>query len=235
MELEKMEAEINGLYNEILKVENQSQKCEATINQFKNKVHSIYTEIEPENWAKEISKLYSEFVTVQEIEQEDLALIDTLAEFDRHKEALTEKVEKLRVKAEEDSENSGSSFLKQINKNSTLIAELGKMRQDNRDLKSKLHLAQAELNKFLRKCSHESPLLETQVKQRIKSKQIALPTMTQSLNKRNHDNQTLGEQVKQKIINTNIICQPVPQTLQKRKTMSGASVTIEFFDEQKKK
>lgn len=235
LELEKMEAEINDLYNEILKAENQSQKCEATINQFKNKVHSIYTEIEPEHWANEVTKLYNEFVTEQEIEQEDLALIDTFAEFDRHKEALTEKVEQLRIKAEEDSENSGSSFLKQINKNSALIAELGKMRAENRDLKSKLHLAQAELTKFLRKCSHESPLLETQVKQRIKSKTIALPTMTQSLMKRNHDNQSIEAPVKQKIINTNIICQPVPQTLQKRKTMSGASVTIEFFDEQKKK
>lgn len=182
-ELEKMEADINGLYNEILKVENQSQKCDAMINQFKNKVHSIYTEVEPENWAEEIMKLYDEFVTNEEVEQEDQALVDTLTEFDRHKDALAEKVVALRNQVEDNNETSGSSFLKQINKNEDLILELDKIRQENRDLKSKLHLAQAELNNCMRKCSRESPSLESKVKTMFRSTNIVQP-IPQAMQKR---------------------------------------------------
>ena len=70
--LTNMESDINGLYNQILKAENQSQKCELTINQFKNRVHSIYTEVDPENWASEIDKLHKEFVKTNQKAQKGM-------------------------------------------------------------------------------------------------------------------------------------------------------------------
>ena len=181
--LTNMEADINGLYNQILKAENQSQKCELTINQFKNRVHSIYTEVDPENWASEIDKLHKEFVKTNQKVGENQDLIDTLKEFERHKQNLSEKVSALRAKVEENTESSGFSFLKQISKNEELIAELGKIRQENRKLKSDLHLAQSELNTLLRQCARESPALETKVKTMFRSTNIIQP-VPQSMQKR---------------------------------------------------
>lgn len=174
-QLEKMESQINGLYNEILKTENHAQKCEATITQFKHRVRAIYTELDPEKWPTEIDELVKEFVSKEEGQKEDQALTETLEEFNRHKEALSEKVLELRKKVAEDSITSGSSFLKQINKNEELITELARIRDENKKLRSDLHLAQSELNALLRQCGRESKQLETKVKTMFRSANIIQP------------------------------------------------------------
>ncbi|EAY20952.1 hypothetical protein TVAG_172090 [Trichomonas vaginalis G3] len=177
-ELEKMEAEINGLYDEILKTDNAAQKCTSKINQFKNRVHTIYTEIPEAKWADEVQLLNEQFGTEKKLEREDHALLETLDEFERHKSALAEKVVELRVKVEEDSEANGSKFMKQIGKNEEIIAELARLRKENNDLKSKLHLAQINLNSLMRQCRHESKPLETKVRPLLKSTNIIQPTTT---------------------------------------------------------
>ncbi|KAH0788361.1 cilia- and flagella-associated protein [Histomonas meleagridis] len=183
-QLEKMENKINDLYNNIIKTENQIQKFESTINIFKNKIRSLYTEVKPENWVTEIEQFYKNFISNIEVEINDNEieidddnnmLKETIDEFDRHKDTLSNKIIKLRVKVEDNVENSGLSFLKQIDKNEELINELAKLRKENRNLKSNLHLAQTEINTLLRQCSHESKSLETKVKTLFKSSNIIQP------------------------------------------------------------
>ncbi|OHT06063.1 hypothetical protein TRFO_05719 [Tritrichomonas foetus] len=183
-EHEVMEQEINDLYNEILKAENQSQKCEATINQFKNKVHAIYTEVEPEHWVTEITKLHKEFITRKVVVEENKALDDTLTEFERHKEALADKIVVLREGVESNTKSSGNSFLKQIDNNEDFMLELGRLRIENKRLKSDLHLAQTELNSLLRQCARESPSLETKVKTMFRSTNIICQPVIQHIQKR---------------------------------------------------
>ena len=176
--LEKMEKEINQLYDEILKAENSAQKCTAKINQFKNRVHTIYTELPETRWPDEVVALNEQFGTEKKLEREDQTLMETLDEFERHKSALAEKVVELRLKVEDDSEQSGTKFIKQINKNESLITELANLRKENRDLKSKLHLAQINLNSLLRQCGRESQPLVTKMKQMFKSTNIVQPSTT---------------------------------------------------------
>jgi hypothetical protein len=177
--LEEMEAEINSLYNQILQAEGKSQSCEAKINQFKNKVHTIYTEIEPDSWPAEALNLFHEFVTHEEIEQEDQALVDALDEFQTHKVALADKVVELRVRVEGDTESSESRFMKQIGKNEELMVELGRLRQENQKLKADLHLAQTELNTLLRQCTRQSRQLEAKVRTMIRSTSMTQPMISQ--------------------------------------------------------
>jgi chromosome segregation ATPase len=174
-ELEQMETDINTLYNQILKASQDGQACQAKINHFKNHVQRVFAEVEPDTWAAEVAKLYSMFVTRHLTEEEDQALRDTLDEFERHKSALARKIVKLRVKTEVDTESSGTSFLKQINKNEELMIELGRLRTENKGLKADLHLAQTELNSLLRRCERESKQLVTKVKTMFRSASLAQP------------------------------------------------------------
>ena len=119
-----------------------------------------------------------QFGTEKKLEREDQTLMETLDEFERHKSALAEKVVELRLKVEDDSEQSGTKFIKQINKNESLITELANLRKENRDLKSKLHLAQINLNSLLRQCGRESQPLVTKMKQMFKSTNIVQPSTT---------------------------------------------------------
>ena len=176
--LEKMEKQINQLYDDILKTENAAQKCSAKINQFKNRVHTIYTELPETRWADEVVALNEQFGTEKKLGREDQALVETLDEFERHKSALAEKVVELRTKVEEDYVKSGSKFMKQISKNEQLINELARLRKENRDLKSKLHLAQINLNSLLRQCGRESQPLVIKMKQMFKSTNIVQPSTT---------------------------------------------------------
>lgn len=170
--LEKLENEINKLYEEILKTENLTQKSDATINQFKNKVSTIYTEINETKWPQEVEELFKQFNINTSITKEDFSLLETLEEFNRHKSSLAEKVITLRNQVEEDQETSTSKFLKYMNKNEDLIEELAKLRKENRNIKSKLHLAQTDLNSLLRQCALESKPLEMKVKTMFKSTNI---------------------------------------------------------------
>jgi predicted nucleic acid-binding Zn-ribbon protein len=120
-DLEKMETDINDLYDQILKADQEMQACQTKINHFKNDVHRVFTEIEPDCWAAEVTKLYSQFVKSEIIEEENQALMDTLDEFDRHKASLAGKIISLRARVDDNSVNSGSSFLKQIGKNEELM------------------------------------------------------------------------------------------------------------------
>jgi hypothetical protein len=172
-ELERMEAEIKSLYNQIIKTEQDGQACEAKISHFRDNAHCVYTELKPELWAVEFARLYAGFVTRHVPEQEDQALLETLNEFDRHEEALAEKVVRPRVKVEDDTEKSGSSFIKQNSKNEELVIELGKLREENRRLKADLHLAQSERDTLLRQCTRESKQLETKVKTIFRSTNLA--------------------------------------------------------------
>jgi WD40 repeat protein len=167
--LENLEIEINILYNAILKCENRCHKCSATIDQFKNHVHRVFTEMDPDCWPGELVKLYHTFVSRDAIEQLDESLRDTLIEFDRHKTALTEKVFDFRLKAEADAEASGYTFMKQIGKNESLMKELAKLRAENRKLKSDFTLTESELNTLLRQCQRGSKQLGTKVKTLLKS------------------------------------------------------------------
>jgi chromosome segregation ATPase len=178
-ELEEKEQRINTLYNDILQAEGQSQRCEAKISQFKNKVHSIYTDVDPDGWPAELAKLHSEFVTHDEIEQEDQALRDALEEFETHKSALADKVVELRMKVEGDTESSGSRFIKQIGKNEELMIDLGRLRSENQKLKADLHLAQTELNALLRQCTRESKQLADKVKIMFRSTNLVQPVQGQ--------------------------------------------------------
>ncbi|OHS96849.1 hypothetical protein TRFO_09744 [Tritrichomonas foetus] len=174
--LNKMESDINELYNEIIKSENAATKCDAKIKQFKNRVHSVYTEIDPEFWGRELRKMYKEFVTYTHVDQEDQTMMETLTEFDRHKTALASKVLELRNKVEADSQTSGNSFLKQIRKNEDLISDLSKLREENRRLRSELHFVTTNINTLMRQCSRESKSLETKVRTMFKSSIICQPT-----------------------------------------------------------
>jgi peptidoglycan hydrolase CwlO-like protein len=174
-----MEAEINSLYNQILRAERKSQSCEAKINQFKNKVHTICTEVAMDAWPMEAQNLFHEFVSHEAIEQEDQALVDALDEFETHKAALADKVVELRVRVEGDTETSGSRFMKQIGKNEALMIELGRLRQENQKLKADLHLAQTELNTLMRQCTRESRQLEAKVRTIFRSTGLAQPMVSQ--------------------------------------------------------
>jgi chromosome segregation ATPase len=177
--LEEMEAEINSLYDHILLTERKSQSCEAKINQFKNKVHTIFTEIPLDSWPAEAMNLFHEFVSHEEIEQEDQALVDALDEFETHKVALADKVVELRVRVEGDTESSGSRFVKEIGKNEELMIELGRLRQENQKLKGDLHLAQTELNTLLRQCTRQSRQLEAKVRTMFRSTSLTQPMTSQ--------------------------------------------------------
>ncbi|KAK8884974.1 hypothetical protein M9Y10_044100 [Tritrichomonas musculus] len=198
--LDKMEAEINGLYNEIIKAENAITKCEMKINLFKNKVHSVYTEIDPEFWGDELVKMFKEFVTDTKVDNEDKALLDSLYEFDRQKVSLAQKVIDLRVKVENDSETSGNTYLKQIRRNENFISDLQKLREENSKLRSELRFLQTSINSLMKQCARESKPLETKMKSMIKSANIS-----------------------------NIICQPGQQLGIKRTAKSGIPVVIEQF------
>jgi len=172
--LERMESEINTLYDEILKTENVAQKCDATINQFKNKVHTIYTEVSETKWPDEVRLLHDQFSTQAKLEKVDFALVETLEEFNRHKSALADRVVTLRNQVEEESEASSSKYLKHINQNEDLIAELAKLRKENRNLKSDLHFVQTDLNSHLRQCALESKSLETKMRSMFKSTNVII-------------------------------------------------------------
>lgn len=174
--LENMESEISSLYDEIIKTENAAHKCNAKINQFKNRVHSIYTEIPESRWPEEVRSLYEQFGSEKKIEKDDEALRETLDEFNRHKSALADKIAELRIKVKEEGEQNSSKFMKQIDKNEELINQLAKLRRENRNLRSKLNLAQTDLNSLLRQCAHESKPLEAKVRTMFKSTNIIQPT-----------------------------------------------------------
>lgn len=182
--LDEMESEINSLYNEVVRVDNLTSKCEATIKQFKNRVHGIYTEVEPENWATEIRKVHDQYVTTRQIDGEDQSLVETLTEFDRHKDALAAKVMDLRIKVEEDTRTTGTSHLKEIKKNEALIRDLQRLREENKKLKSDLHFAQTKITSLMKSCSRESKSLEAKVKTMFKSSAAAICQPTQAAQKR---------------------------------------------------
>ena len=182
--LDEMESEINSLYNEVVRVDNMTSKCEATIKTFKNRIHNIYTEVEPENWAAEIRKVHNQYVTSRQIDGEDQSLVETLTEFDRHKEALAAKVLELRMKVEDDTRKTGSSHLKQIKNNEVIIRELQRLRDENKRLKSDLHFAQTKISSLMKSCARESKSLETKVKTMFKSSAAAICQPTQTTQKR---------------------------------------------------
>ena len=170
--LKSMESEINDLYNEIIKSENATSKCDAKIKQFKNRLHSIYTEVDPEKWGSELKKMYKEYVRESNIDKEDKTMVETLSEFDRHKDALSAKVTDLRNKIENDTATSGNSYLKQIRNNENMIKDLQKLREENKKLRSELHFVQTNITTLMRQCSRESKTLETKVKTMFKSSNI---------------------------------------------------------------
>ena len=170
------------------------------INLFKNKVHSVYTEIDPEFWGDELVKMFKEFVTDTKVDNEDKALLDSLYEFDRQKVSLAQKVIDLRVKVENDSETSGNTYLKQIRRNENFISDLQKLREENSKLRSELRFLQTSINSLMKQCARESKPLETKMKSMIKSANIS-----------------------------NIICQPGQQLGIKRTAKSGIPVVIEQF------
>jgi chromosome segregation ATPase len=153
---ETMEDEVNELYNALVKGEAHASKLEARIKQFKNRIDSAYTELEPERWASEINKIYNEFVVNDVKAEDDPALLETLDEFGRQKTALSDRVVELRVKVDTDADSTAASRLKEIRKNEELISDLERLRRDNRRLKSDLHVAQTTINALMRQVSRES-------------------------------------------------------------------------------
>lgn len=179
VQLDEMEAQVTALYNEILSIENQCHSCDLRINQFKNAVHAVFTETSPTSWADELHKLHNTFVSRRKLVEEEDAQAETIEEFSRHKSALADKVIELRERVEDDNENTGSTSLKQIEKNQELISELTRLRDENHRLRSSLHVAEAELDTLLRQCGRESKQLETRMMTMITpSKQITQPVPT---------------------------------------------------------
>jgi hypothetical protein len=128
-------------------------------------------------WPDELVKLHTEFVSHEDMENLHEILVDTVAEFERHKVALADKVLDLRLKVEEDAVNAGSNYLTQISNNEHLLADLARIRAENRKLKSELDLAETELNQLLHSCAHESKQLELKARAMMKSAPIVQPVL----------------------------------------------------------
>lgn len=147
--LEEMENEINSLYNEILKTENHTAAREAKIQQFKNAVHRVYTECEPNQWEAEVKVIHNEFVKGNIVDDTDPALADTFLEFERHKISLEERVAELKDQAIMDTQSTGNSALKQTMQNQDLINEVARLREENQNLRSQIHFEDAKISQLL--------------------------------------------------------------------------------------
>jgi len=156
-----MDAEVRDLYSRIVRIENATFQCETRIKGFRNRVASVYTQMDFNHWAVEVAEIHRDFVRDVTFEAEDAALADTLTEFTRQKSGLGDRVTALRTKVDGDTEANGLSHLRQIHHNDRIIGELRRIRGENGKLRSELSLAQSSVNALTLQCTPDKRTLET--------------------------------------------------------------------------